>query len=201
MPQNSFTKGPFEISGLGALPLENVQPPQMVAYPNSPQQNQINFGLTTLWLNYTPPFELWMLVNKNNPSISNPTPVHWIQLYPNSSSGPILTKYTVTTNNDTPTPIFSMAVPAGTGLTLNATVAALRDDLTAGLYGFAVFGARNPGGGAQLIDIPLISFGDDALGAPALDAGVNGDNIELLVTGEGFTTWNWSAVIYFVTQP
>jgi hypothetical protein len=196
----AINKGPFEITGLGALPIENLQPPEMVAYPYAPQQNQINFSLTTLWLNYTPPFELWMLVSKSNPTISNPTPVHWIQLYPNSSSGPVLTQYTVTTNDATPTPIFSVTVPAGHMITYNATVAALRSDFAAGLYGFAVAGARNDGISTTMVDIPTISFGDDAAGVPALDATIVGDDLQLVVTGESLTTWNWTAVIYTVVQ-
>lgn len=109
--------------------------------------------------------------------------------------------FTLTTVNATPTALITHALTANSAVTMNATIVAAKSDFSESLFGTAVVGARRVAGGAILVDIPNISFGDDAAGLPALTADVSGNNVRLLVTGEAATTWNWKATASFLTQP
>ncbi len=109
--------------------------------------------------------------------------------------------FMVTTNDATPTPIVIHALTANSAVTVRATIVSAKSDFSESLFGEAIFGARRVGAGAILVDIPIISFGDDSVGSPGLSCDVNGNNVRLLVTGVAASTWNWKATISFITQP
>lgn len=115
-----------------------------------------------------------------------------------STTGGVL--FTVTTNNAVPTALITHAVVNNTAVTINATVVAAKSDFSAALFGSVVIGARRSGGGAILVDIPTINFGDDSAAAPILTADVSGNNVRLLVTGVIAETWNWKATAIIITQ-
>jgi len=108
--------------------------------------------------------------------------------------------FMVTTNDATPTVIASHTIAANNAVTVRATIVSAKSDFSESLFGEAVFGARRAGGGAILVDIPIISFGDDSVGSPGLSCDVSGNNVRLLVTGVAASTWNWKATISFITQ-
>jgi len=111
--------------------------------------------------------------------------------------------FTVTTNDATPTALVSHALGINSAVTMTATVVAAKSDFSESLWGEVIWGARRVGGGAIAVESPSISFGDDhpGLGVPTLTTDVSGNNMRLLVTGVGATTWNWKAVATFVTLP
>ncbi len=108
--------------------------------------------------------------------------------------------FMVTTNDATPTVIASHTIATNNAVTVRATIVSAKSDFSESLFGETVFGARRAGGGAILVDIPIISFGDDSVGSPGLSCDVSGNNVRLLVTGVAASTWNWKATISFITQ-
>ena len=108
--------------------------------------------------------------------------------------------YTLTTNNAVATALFTGAVADNSAVTITATVAAAKSDYSASLWGTVSCGSRRSGGGAVLVDIPTIGFGDDSAAVPQITAGVSGNNIIIYATGVAAETWNWKATVITLTQ-
>lgn len=107
------------------------------------------------------------------------------------------TPYTVTTTNATPTLIATIAVTAGTSVTISCNFTAIQDDFSTAIGGNGFNVARNNGGGAQLSGGAggHQSVIDNSAGFPGISFGVSGNNVEIFVVGVAATTYDWRMVV------
>lgn len=107
---------------------------------------------------------------------------------------------TVQTLNAVPTVLFTLALNAGQAIDVDAFVIAAKADYSAAIGGHVNGAARRAGGGAILVGAPVLDYSEDsATGVPVIDFVVSGNNVEILVTGEAGTTYNWKAEVHYQT--
>lgn len=96
----------------------------------------------------------------------------------------------ITTNDATPTALYSFPISAGNMVSLYGNVTAQRSDGSAGLTCCFNGGARRPGANAVLVGVPDMNVSTDN---PDADVNliVNGENLVLQVTGIAAQTWTW----------
>lgn len=113
------------------------------------------------------------------------------------------TQYDLATNNATETPFVvgggRLTLAPSTAMTVTATVVGARDDFTESAWGEIIIGARRgAAGGAVIIGVPAISQGYNVGGG--FGARVVGNDIQITVTGEAATDWDWTATIITLVQ-
>jgi len=110
------------------------------------------------------------------------------------------TIYHVTTIDATETAIAPILVPIDSAITVYALVSGALADYSEAIWSTVTYGARRSGAGLIAIDMPASSFATDAIPNTLASARVNGNNIEITVTGQPGQIWNWSALVFHVTQ-
>lgn len=110
---------------------------------------------------------------------------------------------TVTTNDVTPTILFTHTVDEGEAVIVTADIIAAKADYSAAIGGTIFVVGRRPVGdpNVTLVPVPQVnSVEDSATGDPEFDGSVAGDQILILVAGEAGITYNWKGVVRVTTQ-
>ena len=113
---------------------------------------------------------------------------------------------TVTTVDATVTPLITFTFPnAGGGISANGIVVGVREDGTVGTAGagggFNYIARFQAGAGtATLVDASVTPQSQDSpTGAPGYQITISGQSVVLNVFGVAAQTWNWAAIINYVT--
>ena len=107
----------------------------------------------------------------------------------------------VTTNDATPTTIYTVPVPiGGQGVLITVNVIAT-EAAYAGMVSGVVYGsARNAGAGAIIAGAEVPILMTDIAGPPTVTFNAVGNNIQVVVVGVAATTINWKAFINTITN-
>lgn len=97
----------------------------------------------------------------------------------------------VQTTDATVTQIASIALSANESVVVKAFFNGVRSDHSEAVGGELVYIARRAGAGAIEVGTPILNVIEDSSGSPTFDADVSGNNVRLLVQGEGSKTYNW----------
>ena len=100
----------------------------------------------------------------------------------------------VTTTDDTPTPIITIAVPDGRTVIVDAIIAATSstgDDSLGGTVTVTVL--RSTGGDVALVGVPNINSNTTSTADLQATADVGSESVIIYVIGVAAETWNWSA--------
>ena len=105
--------------------------------------------------------------------------------------------YEVQTTDATTTTLFSQTLNDNSSLVIEGQIVAAKQDYSASLVGDFNGGARKQGAAAPvLVGTPTLNYSEDSTtGNPQIDIVVSGNDIELQVTGEAATTYNWEAFV------
>lgn len=105
--------------------------------------------------------------------------------------------FSVTTTDATPTTLFTIALLDNTFASFSGSVRVARSDYSSGGFGEYIGAARKQGAAAAvLVGTPIVSFTEDSTtGDPVIDIVINANTLELVVTGEVATTYNWETTV------
>lgn len=106
------------------------------------------------------------------------------------------TEATVQTTDAVATVIFTQTLAASEAALMEVRVIAAQSDYTSAIGGtFSSVVRRAAAGGAVCAGGPHGNILEDTAGMPDVDFNATGNDIEVLVTGVGGTTYNWRAFI------
>lgn len=106
----------------------------------------------------------------------------------------------LTTNDAVETAIFTLTVSPNTAVVIKADIVGARDDFSTSVWGTVTYGATRQAGAAIVIGVPQRNLGREFGVTAEFDAITVGNDIEITVTGEALTTWNWTATITYTVQ-